>query len=285
MKKEQIKTWGMDIIIDVIGGFLIALGFYNFAVAANFPLTGVSGIALIFFKLFGFPIGVTTIIINIPVAFICFRLLGKTFFLKSIKSMIITSIMIDVVAPLLPLYTGDPMLAAICTGVISGLGLAMIYMRGSSTGGTDFIIMAIKSLSPHLSLGKISFGIEMVVIAASALTVFRNIDGIIYGILINFMLSAVVDKVMYGIDAGKVAFIVTDNGQAVAEQIDKMLDRGSTLLRGVGSYSKETKEVVMCACNNKQMFGLRKLIKDVDKKAFLVIMESNEVIGEGFKTD
>ena len=90
---------------------------------------------------------------------------------------------------------------------------------------------------------------------------------------------------MYGIDEGKVAWIVTEHGTEICAKIDEVLERGSTILKGIGSYSKEEKDVVMCACNNKEMVIIRRLIKQVDKKAFLVIMESNEVVGEGFKEE
>jgi len=285
MNKKQIKAMLIDIVVDIIGGILMAIGLYCFAVSANFPVTGVSGIAVIFYKLFGAPIGIMTIVINIPVALMCYKILGKKFFVKSIKTMIITSVIIDLVAVWVPTYQGDPMLAAICAGVLSGLGVAMIYMRNSSTGGTDFIIMSVKALHPHLTIGKISFAIELFIIALAAATVFRNVDGIIYGLIINFLGAFVVDKVMYGMDAGKVALVVTQHGTKVGDKIDEVLERGSTLLKGTGSYSKDEKDVVMCACNNKEMYVLRKLIKEIDKDAFLVIMESNEVVGEGFKLD
>ncbi|MDD3139261.1 MAG: YitT family protein [Lachnospiraceae bacterium] len=282
MIKSKVKEWTLDIVVDLVGGMLIAIGIYNFAVNAQFPMTGFSGIALIFFHLFGLPIGVMTIVLNIPVAIVCYKLLGKNFMLRSLKTMIISSLIIDIVAPLFPTYSGDRMLAAICTGVLSGLGYAMIYLRNSSTGGTDFIMMSIKVLRPHLSLGKIAFIQEVIIILLGGL-VFRGIDGIIYAMIVNFILSLVVDKVMYGIDAGKMTLIVTNKGQEVADKIDEFTQRGSTILRGSGSFTHEEKQVVMCACNNKQMNYVRKAVKEVDKQAFLVIMESNEVLGQGFK--
>jgi len=283
MNQNKVKETGIDILVDIVGGILMAVGIYNFAVAAEFPLTGFSGLALIIYHLTGFPIGMSTLLLNIPVAIICYKLLGQGFFLRSLKSIVITSLIIDVIAPMFPIYTGDRMLAAICAGVLPGLGYALVYMRNSSTGGTDFIIMSIKSLRPHLSIGKISFGLEMVIIAIGAATVFRDVEGIIFAMITNFLMAAVIDKTMYGVDAGKLAMVVTEHGSAVSGRIDQVLERGSTILKGVGSYSQNDKEVVMCACNNKQMYQLRKLIKEVDKKAFLVIMESNEVVGEGFK--
>lgn len=283
MEQKRIKDIGLDILVDIVGGILMAVGIYNFAVAAEFPLTGFSGLGVIIYHLTGLPIGLTTVVLNIPVAIFCFKLLGRKFFIRSLKTMIITSVIMDVIAPFFPIYEGDRMLAAICAGILPGLGLALIYMRNSSTGGTDFIIMSIKALHPHMSIGKISFGFELIIILFGAATVFRDTDGIIYALISSYLLSMVIDKTMYGVDKGKVALVVTQHGQAVAARIDDEIARGATILKGVGSFSQEEKDVVMCACNNKQMYGLRKLIKEVDENAFLVIMESNEVVGEGFK--
>ena len=255
----KMKRLVFDLWIDIVGGLLIGIGIYNFAANAKFPLAGISGIALILYRLFGIPIGMATIFMNVPIAIVCYRTLGKEFFLKSVRSVIITSVIIDYVVPLLPVYSGDRMLAAICTGIISGLGYALIFMNGSSTGGMDFVSMTVKALKPHISLGKIVFVLDCV--------------------------TVVIDKVMYGIDAGKMTLIVTEHGQEVADKIDEYIGRGSTLLKGRGSYTGIEKEVVMCACNNKQMYAIRKMVKEVDPKAFTVIMESNEVVGEGFKED
>lgn len=274
-----------DICIDIIGGILIAVGVYNFAAAAKFPMVGFNGIALIFYHLFGWPIGTVAMLMNIPVAIFCFRILGRKFFLRSVRTILITSIIMDVVAPMFPLYQGDRLLAAICCGVLSGLGYAMIYMRESSTGGSDFIMMSIKAKNPHLSLGNIAFAMDAIIVVIGTVMVSKDVDSLIYGMIISYLLAMVMDKVMYGIDEGKVALIVTEHGHEICVRIDEVLGRGSTILKGMGSYSKSEKDVVMCACNNKQMYGIRKLIKEVDKKAFLVIMESNEVVGEGFKEE
>lgn len=285
MNKNKTLELSKDIAIDIIGGLCIAIGTYNFAAMAKFPMVGLNGIALIFYHLFGLPIGTTAMLLNIPIAIFCFRILGRRFFLRSVRTIIITSLIMDVVAPLFPVYEGNRMLAAICCGVLSGLGYAMIYMRESSTGGADFIMLSIKAKNPHLTLGKIAFGMDAFIVIIGTVMVSKDVDSLIYGIIITYLLSMVVDKVMYGIDAGKVTLIVTDHGQEVCAKIDEILGRGSTILKGVGSFSKLEKDVVLCACDNKQMYGIRKLIKEIDKKAFLVIMESNEVVGEGFKEE
>lgn len=283
MKKFDGKELAIDIAADVAGGLLIALGAYNFAAAAEFPLVGFNGIGLILYHLFGLPIGTVAMVLNIPVALVCWRMLGRGFLLRSVRSIIITSLIMDVVAPLLPVYQGDAMLAAICTSVLSGLGYALIYMRESSTGGSDFIIMAIRSRCPHLSIGNISFAMESVIILLGAALVSRNIDGLIYGMVINFILSMVVDKVMCGMSAGKTALVVTDCAKSIAAGIDRVTGRGSTFLKAEGSFSEEDKDVVLCACSNKEMVGVRRVVKELDPKAFLIILDSNEVVGLGFK--
>lgn len=285
MKKINWKTLGIDIVIDVVASIIIAIGIYNFALNANFPVAGFSGIAIILYHLFGIPIGIGTIVLNIPVSVFCYKFLGKEFFFRSLKSMLISSFFIDYVAPLFPVYEGSRFLAALCMGVLSGIGYAMIFMRGSSTGGQDFITMSVKKVKPHMSLGIITFIIDMVTIVLGSVLVFKDVDGFIYGVIVTYLMAIVMDKIMYGIDEGKMTLIVTEHGEEVAKHIDEYSGRGSTILKGVGSYSKKEKAVVMCACNNKQMYTIKKLAHKIDPKAFTIIMESNEVLGEGFKED
>ena len=155
------------------------------------------------------------------------------------------------------------MLAALCTGVFGGIGYALIYSKNSSTGGSDFIIMAVKAIKPHLSLGKIAFWSDVGII-------------LVGGILFQ-------DKLMYGINAGKLALIVTEHGAQICEVIDECCQRGTTILNGQGGYKGEEKQVVMCACSNKEMFHVQQAVKAADPDSFLIVLESNEVHGEGFK--
>ena len=283
MNWNKAKEIAIDIGADILGGLFIAVGVYNFAVSSGFPVAGISGIAVVFYYYWKIPIGIMTNILNVPIVIICYRLLGRKFFLKSIKTMLISNIMLDVVAPMLPVYEGDLMLSCICMGVFSGIGYALIYARDTSTGGTDFVMMAVRKWKPHLSLGKLIMIFDFTVVIVGGLLMKGDINRIIYGMIATYILSVVVDKVMYGIDAGKVTLVVTERGQEVADKIAELTDRGSTILKGVGSYTKEEKQVVMCACNNKQMHMVQKAVKEVDKEAFLVTMESSEVRGEGFK--
>lgn len=282
--KMTAKDLFKDLAYDIVGSLLIAVGIYNFALYANLPLAGISGICLIIYKLTGLPIGLGTVMLNIPIAAICWKLLGHHFFLRSIKSMLISSFFIDVVAPLFPVYQGDRLLAAVCSGVISALGYALIYLRSSSTGGSDFVIMSVKALKPHLSLGNITFAIDGAIILVGGL-MFSDTDGIIYGIMMSYLMSMVIDKVMYGVDRGKVALIVTEHGEEIAFEVERLTGRGATFLKAQGSFSKLDKQVVMVACDNKEMFRVQQVAKQCDPKAFTVVLESSEVLGEGFKVD
>lgn len=285
MKQVNWKELGLDLLVDLAAGMVIAIGVYNFALNANFPVAGFSGVAIILYHLLGLPVGIGTIILNVPVAIFCYKFLGRTFFLKSVKSMLISSALMDYVAPLLPVYDGSRFLAALCMGVLCGIGYAMIFMRGSSTGGQDFISVAVKKVKPHMTLGIITFVLDMVTIILGTVLVFHDVDGLIYGIIVTYLMAIVMDRIMYGIDEGKLTLIVTERGEELAKQIDAYSGRGSTILKGMGSYSRQNKDVVMCACNNKQMYTIKKMVHKLDPKAFTIIMESNEVVGEGFKEE
>ena len=224
-----------QIFWEFVGSILIAIGIYNFAVQAEFPMTGFSGIAIIIYRLFDVPIGFSTVLLNIPVALLCCRLLGKRFFVSSIRCMLLSSFIIDYVAPLFPVYEGSRLLAALCTGIFAGLGYALIYISNSSTGGSDFITMAVKKLYPHIPLGNIVFLSDASIILLGGL-LFRDIDGVIYGIIVSYIFAIVVDKVMYGANAGKMALIVTEHSEAVCEAIDRACQRGTTVIGARGGY-------------------------------------------------
>ena len=280
--RKNVKKIVLDIFFEIVGSMLIALGLYNFALAAEFPMSGFSGLALIIYRLTGLPIGVSTVLLNVPVAILCWKILGRSFFLRSIRCMVISSMLVDVAAPLLPAYHGEPMLAAICTGILSGIGYAMIYMRNSSTGGADFITMSLKAKRPYMSLGKIIFAMDCGIVLLGGL-IFQDADGVIYGLIINFILSFVIDKVMYGMNAGKLALIVTDKGEEMTNRIDRYSGRGSTLIHAEGGYRREEKRVVMCACSTKEMYLVEQAVKEIDPDSFMIVMESSEVLGEGFR--
>ena len=283
MDTKKIKTICSNVAVEVVGSFLMAVGLSNFAMAAKLPLVGFSGIAFIINYVFGIPVGWTIIGLNIPLAVLCWRVLGRGFFIRSMRCMLISSLMIDYLAPLLPVYQGDRLLAALATGVVAGLGFALIYTRNSSTGGSDFITMSIKAKRPDFPLGKINLALDILVILVGSI-ILQDPDGMIYGLIVSYLLSVVVDKAIFGINSGKMALIVTEHGDTICEVIEDTCHRGSTILTGFGGYQKTDKQVVMSVCSTKQMIDLQRAVSQADPSAFTIILESNEVHGDGFRT-
>ena len=271
-----------NLLLQTLGCFISAAGIYSFAVAAEVPVTGVAGICAILYRLFGIPMGLSNVLINIPIILCTYKLLGRSFFIRSVYCMVLFAIFTDYLLPLMPVYQGDRLLATICGGVVGGIGDALIYMNNSSTGGLDFITMGIKARHPHLPFGNITFAAALAVILLNG-AVFQDVDSIIYGIMFNFIVSAVINKMMFGFSSSMLAMIVTDDGKAACAEIDRVADRGSTILQGHGGYGGQPKDVVLCACSNKQLYEIEHAVQAIDPGCFIIMLQSNEVHGEGFR--
>ena len=259
------------------------------------PVTGIAGISAILYRLFGLPMGLSNVLINVPIVILSYKLLGRSFLLRSLRCllgrsfllrslrcMILFAVFTDYLLPVMPVYTGNRLLATICGGVVGGIGDALIYMQNSSTGGMDFITMAIKAKRPHLPFGNLTFGAALAVILLNGV-VFRDVDSIIYGLMFNFIVAAVINKMMFGFSSSMLALIVTDDGKAACEEIDRVADRGSTILQGRGGYGGQPKDVVLCACSNKQLYEIEHAMQTLDPGCFIIMLQSNEVQGEGFR--
>lgn len=271
-----------NLLLQTLGCFISAAGIYSFAVAAEVPVTGIAGICAILYRLFGIPMGLSNVLINIPIILCTYKLLGRSFFIRSVYCMVLFAFFTDYLLPLMPVYQGDRLLATICGGVVGGIGDALIYMNNSSTGGLDFITMAIKARHPHLPFGNITFAAALAVILLNG-AVFQDVDSIIYGIMFNFIVSAVINKMMFGFSSSMLAMIVTDDGKAACAEIDRVADRGSTILQGHGGYGGQPKDVVLCACSNKQLYEIEHAVQAIDPGCFIIMLQSNEVHGEGFR--
>ena len=281
MTKTAVKDFTIDVLYDVAGSILFALGLYTFAKNANFAPGGVSGLALIFNHLWNFPIGVTTLVLNIPIVLLSYRVVGRRFMLKSFRTMLISTLFLDLVFPHLPMYTGERILAALFAGMFSGAGLALIYMRGSSTGGSDFLILSIKKLKPHFSVGQVTLFTDSIIILLGGL-VYRNVDAVLYGAVSTFAGSTVMDRIINGSSSSKLSLIVTTKGQQIADSISDAIGRGSTLLPGIGTFSGMPRQLLLCVCGKAEVTKVRKLTHEVDPEAFLMVTEVSEVFGEGF---
>lgn len=278
MTKEKLRTG----LLMCVGCFLSAAGVYCFTVAARVPVTGVAGISAILYHLWGLPMGLTNVLINVPIILLCYKLLGRPFFIRSALCMFMYAAFTDYLLPFIPVYEGDRLLATICGGAITAVGDSLIYMQNASTGGTDFVTMALKVKAPHLPLGNITFGVAVFIIALNFL-VFGDVDSIIYGVIINFIASYIVNHMLFGFSSSMLALIVTDYGPEVCREIERVADRGSTILKAQGGWKQDDKDVVMCACSSKQLYEIEKAIKKLDPNSFTIMMQSNEVHGEGFR--
>lgn len=281
MQKKQLKTHLLDLLHFAGGSILYSLAMYTFALQANFAPGGVSGLAIIINNYTGWPIGMLSILLNIPIVLACVRILGKKFIVKSLCAIVINMLFVDVVFPHFPVYTGSPLLASMFSGVLLGAGLALIYMRGASTGGSDFIIMSIKKHHPHLSIGRISLAIDMVIILAGGV-VFQNVDAVLYGIICSFGCTLTMDNVLYGAGSGKMAIVITNHGQAIADGISREVERGSTIVRATGAFTGEDRDMVLCVCSSNEIYKVRSAALIIDPEALLIIAEASEVLGEGF---
>ena len=263
------KELAVDILYDIIGSILFGAGIYTFAEGGNFAPGGISGIALIMNKLWNLPVGTMTLILNIPLVIISYKTVGKRFLMKTARTMIISTIFVDLVFPMFPYYTGQRLLAAIYSGALLGLGMVLFYMRGSSSGGADFLTMTIKKKRPHMSLGRLTLLIDLIIILIGW-PVFGDVDSVLYGLIAVFVCSMVIDKILYGIGAGSLAIIVTSK-------------RGVTSLEGMGTYTKSKRNVLLCACSKSEAYLVKNAVYQVDDSAFVMFTETSEVLGEGFK--
>lgn len=283
-RREETKAgrlWG-DFIYNIAGSILYAAGIYTFAGNAGFAPGGVSGLALIMDHLWGLPVGMVTLLLNIPLVIISYRAVGKRLLIKSAVTMVISSVFLDLVFPLFPIYSGDRLIAAVCSGALLGAGMALFYIRGSSSGGIDFLALTIKKKKPHMTIGVITMMIDLAVILLGW-PVFGDVDAVLYGVLATFVATIVIDKILYGVGAGTLAVIITEKGKETAERIGERAGRGVTSLRAVGAYTGKDREVLLCACSKAEAYLVKQAVEEADEKAFFMFTEISEVYGEGFR--
>ncbi len=282
MNKQKSTELFKDILYDIVGSLLFGAGLYTFAYTANFAPGGVSGLSIILNHFTAIPIGTASLILNVPIILLSYKFLGRTFLFKSIKSMVIMALFLDFVFPHLPVYQGNDFLAALFAGALAGAGLGLIFLRGSSTGGSDFLVFMLKKLWPHLSIGQLTIVMDGVIILAGAV-VFRRIDAALYGVVMTVVMTYVIDKIMSGAVVGKLAFVITDIPREVAAEISTCSDRGSTLFEGTGAYTGATRHMLLCACSKSEIVLIRRAVYRIDPKAFVMITDYTETFGEGFQ--
>lgn len=270
--------------INIIGALFISIGIYNFASVFSFPMAGIAGISLLLHHFFNTPMGSISLVINIPIIFFTRKYLTKEFLIKSCFTLITVSLTTDFIAPLIPMFNGDKIIACIATGVLTGVGSAIIFINETSGGGIDFITMSIKKVKPYFSIGKITMVINGTIILISGIA-YKDINAMIYGAIIVFITTTVIDRLIYGVNAGKLTMIITNNDLVVSEAIKKATNRSTTVMEGEGGFTSSTKKIVICASTDKEMYLIRRAVKRADPSAFIMILNSSEVVGKGFKLE
>ncbi len=270
-------------LVIAIGTFIYGLG-VNFLMRPNGIISGgITGIAMVINYAFPvLPIGVMIFIINIPIFIVGFKVLGWRFVISSLVGMLGLSVFIDLIELFSFPLTDNPLLAALFAGVITGFGLGLVFLTGASTGGTDIIVKVVRRHHQHMNLGTLVFILDVVIIVIYAVT-FRMFEAGMYSLIAIFVESKLIDVVLYGVNYGKVVYIISDKADEINRQINDIMDRGVTKLYGEGGYSGAKKTVLLVAIKRRQITRLKQIIKEIDPKAFVIMSESREVLGEGFQ--
>ena len=243
---------------------------------------GVSGIATLVNYVTDLPIGLVNFCINVPLVIIGFIDLGKAFTAKTFKSVIIMSFVLDYVVIHFPLYTGDVLMASQFGGVAMGAGLALVFMRGSTTGGTDILAKLIQLKAPHVPIGRMLLILDCFVLLAAAV-VYGNIDASLFGLIAMFASAQVMDNILYGLENGKMVHIVSVKNDEIAKDIIAHLNRSATILKSRGAYSGAESDTIMVVVRKTEYFKLKTLVHSHDPNAFMIVTEAGEIIGEGWK--
>lgn len=276
--KQFIKSYA----IIALGSLIFALGFDWFFAPNQIAMGGVTGLAQVINVLIPtLPVGVLTIILNIPLFLAGWKLIGFHLLASSLFSMAVSSVAIDVIAAWYTFPPMDPLLACLCGGAVMGAGFGLVFAQGATTGGTDIVARLLKLRFPWLPMGKLLLVPDGVVLALAAVA-FGQVETALYGAVALVVMAKVMDAVLYGTDASKVAIIVSDRWREIADVLLREQDRGVTILRGQGAYTGAEKQVLMVAFPQKEIVQLKRTIRDLDSSAFLIVCNAHEVLGEGF---
>lgn len=284
MNNNGHKTLVYDYAIVTLGSLITALSLDMFLIPNKVIAGGVSGLATIVYYLTGFPVGVQMLIYNTVLFILAFLLLGVKFGIKSIYSAVVLSLLVDffnyVVKVPIPDLSSDKLLAPIYGGLIAGIGMGMVFWRGASTGGTDIVAMILNRF----------FGISSgmgLLYTDSLITLFAVLAlgpiPALYGILAIVVTGRVIDAFLEGVEHSRTLLIVSEKVEEIKKRILEDLGRGATMIPAKGAYTDQDRTIVMTAVKRRDLTQLRKHVREVDPKAFVIVLTNAEVYGEGFK--
>jgi uncharacterized membrane-anchored protein YitT (DUF2179 family) len=273
----------MKVIYIIVGCILCALSYAAFLIPHQIVPGGVTGIAMILHFLYHTPVGIITIVLNIPLFLVALKVLGIRFGVKSIIAIFITNILIDffIYTVRITTPTDNIILGALYGGLLLGLGLGLIFRAGASTGGSD-IIGQLLSRRTNLSIGMWIMIVDFIIITLAGITT-GSIELALLGYLALFLSSKVIDLVLEGMDYARAAFIISDEHRKLTDEIYNKMKRGVTILEGHSPYSKKKRPVIMCVITKKETHFFKTIIKNIDKKAFVILTDVFEVLGQGFR--
>ena len=266
----------------IVGSALVAAAFQFFTFPNSIVSGGVTGIAQIIHLLTRIPVGVLSILINIPIFYLGWRhRLGTRRLLLALCVMVLISVLIDLLALTGLVVTDEPMLGAVYGGVLNGAGYGLIYTTGTTGGGTDIVAKMLRRRYPYINFGTLLFGMNVVGVLTCAF-LFKKYDSCMYTMIEMFISSKVVNLVLYGPGVSEVCYIISSNVGAIKSAITCTMGRGVTLLRGEGAWSGREMQVILCVVKRPEIAQLREVVRSVDEHAFVIVSEAKEVFGRGF---
>ena len=281
MKEKNAFGWLLWFGNILLGSAIFALGFDLFLEPNDLNAGGVSGIAMILVHLLGFgSVGTVTLLINLPLFIVGGVKIGKRFFVGSLAGMVSSSVLLDVFA-MIPGLSTEPLVAALYGGVLCGLGLGVVFATGASTGGSDIVVRLLKMKYRNVPIGTINMVFDLTVATLTGI-VYWDITKALYSGIAIYFTGKIIDAVVYRFDYSKVVLIISDHYEEITGFIMKKLDRGATYLEGIGSYSGAPKKVIMTVVKPAQISDLKEAVMAMDPRAFLVVQDAHQVLGEGF---
>ncbi len=276
MKAKVIREY-----LGVLLGVLItAAGLDMFLIPNKIAAGGVSGVATIVYYLVEFPVGLTMLAINIPLFIFSIKEMGLGFGIRSLFGTVTLSLAVDLLAKVLPVPTNDIFLASLYGGVLVGIGLGIVFRSKGTTGGTDLAAALIHRFT-GLPIGMSLLAIDAFVIVAAG--IFFNAEAAMFALITVFVTARVIDIVQEGVGYAKAALIISEQNDKIAEVILNRMDRGVTALQGRGLYTRREKDILLSVVTQSEVSRLKELVYEVDPKAFVIVANIHEVLGEGFR--
>jgi len=277
----NIKEESKHVCGILLGSFIISIAINCFVVKAKLLSGGVSGISLIVQYTTKFPAGYTILILNIPLIILSLIKINRRFTFYTIIGIFSLSLFLVLTTKLGKyISVSDPILLSIYGGVLNGLGMGIVFSNHGSTGGLDIVSAYLKLKYEQFEIGTISFFINLIIVAAASAMFSLSVG--LYTLFSMYLSSYFVDKVINGFNRKKLLFIITEKGKEISRVIMNELNRGVTFLYGEGAYTGEEKKILYCVVSLSQVPKVKQLVRDMDDKAFISIMDVSEVEGKGF---